>query len=86
MARKRPRGPESPKIRKLKSFDESRFWRRLTGFDTAPVFQGDKDEVARLRANVGEVVKHLKSILDWITSTCRSTPCTTRPISSTSLA
>src|SRR5262249_51195208 len=66
MARKRSKNPDGPRIHKLKGFEDSRFWQRLTAFDQDSHFLGDKREVAKLRDNVGEVVEHSKHFLNWI--------------------
>jgi hypothetical protein len=66
MGRRRSKSPESPRVRKLKSFEESRFWQRLTACETDLGYRGDKRELAKLRANVGEVVENAGFILDQI--------------------
>src|SRR4051794_6018004 len=66
MARRRPNTSTSARVLKLKAVEESRFWRRLAAFATDRDFRGDRNEVAKLQANVGEVVKNSAFILDQI--------------------
>ena len=53
-------------VRRLTSYDQSRFWKRLTALENDPDFQGDKTDLATLRGNVRRVADQSEYILRQI--------------------
>ncbi len=53
-------------VRRLTSYDQSRFWKRLTALENDPDFQGDKADLATLRGNVRRVADQSEYILRQI--------------------